>query len=1827
MRSRYWKQKVTRLTAAALIATMSVSPMISWAAPEELTVEDVLEIVEEDEKVDFELLRSKWKRLLVGGGLDVSNKLVADYAASVDSAAEKLWNDMIKLGESETDERTCLFSDLPLTDKKTRTGSSQITLTFDRLKAIVLAYETEGSKYYKDPEVKREMIAALDLMIAKHYSVYYACVGTGTGIGSGNHSFGNWYDWRIGTPRQLCDLLLMFYDELTEEQIARYVEPVMANNKKVDTTGANKTWIANVFIQSGILLGDGSLVEAGKAGVKDVFRYVASGDGFHKDGSFIQHNYYAYSGGYGKALLCTIAPMMNVLHDTPYELSYEDGREQILFDMIFEAYEPLIYGGRFMDMAREREISRVANQDSIPGRQAIRSIIMLLDVLPEDQKARAESMVKEWLSDEEVLAQVCIDPIGGYNEYYLPAGIMAKAIEIADSDITPRGSLIRHKRYGAMDRVVHLRDNFGFTVSMSSNRIRNTEGTNDEGLRLWNIGDGLTYLYNSDKSYYSDHYWATVDYHRLPGTTVNRVESRAPKAGYATANKYKFAGGTDLGEFGIAGMEMQGVGTTSRNGAHAKKSWFMFDDEVVAVGSDIDSSLDGSGVETIVENRKVKPDWSNTLTVDGAVQAVAGGSDDFNGLHPDTKWIHLAGTTEDSDVGYYFPGGADITGIRETRNGSWDLVNTYAKFTDNEPRTNSFVTFWFDHGIKPTKAAYSYVILPGKDAAETAAYNETPDVEILRQDESIHAVRENTLGITGINFFTPGKYGAFSTKVPQSVMYRLDKEEGIAEISFADPTQTQTELSLTAALPILEIVEKSDEIQVSEKNGETVFTAVLEQSPADAAGKSFMVKVKLAENDNMFESCEPGTTPEHWSVESGNAVIVEEADQNHALEISSNDSKQACASTELVYPGDENGSMIGLMVKGNGVIRLIAEEDQTFDLKFGRNAESDQAGEIKLEDDDWHQIKMRVNTDNGTLRLMLDGVNYGEPIPYEKGQPKRLAVLAQAGEKVSIDNLFIKEFSTEAPTRPMGLTYTEYGDNYVNLKWDASESENPFDYVVYVDGTPLEEKTTETTYLVTGLEPEETYIFEVQAVDDNEIASEMSEELEVVLLERQNNKYIINFDEYESGTNAQYGWTYAGKDEKGIVEIRENPSAKDPFEDNLMTDVEYWEKVNADVEVALAQIEEGATPSNAMRKFVASYRKAKKRAEATPSNAAKKKASAAAVKASAVSATATASNAAKDGIDRAETEGSLKAASFKAAVSKATASNAARSVSGADQVLYVYSGTAKSGTDRNASYSFDPQTKEQTYYLKLYFDECTKFSNFALLGSDGKQAVTMMISDYGKIGYRAGDAPSKTVELLNEVVEGEWIEFAITANPETQKFTISANGTEKKNLPFRNETKDIAKITFNAPGNAIGGFYVDDIVIPANNDYQKWTLTELAEELEEELVVPFGTDFYDLELPESIEVTAKLPDGEETTEEIRVNWEKGDYDSTKSGTYTLYGSLACPANCINKVSDRKIKIKVEVEKEIKYYSVILQQTAGGTISADEEEAEEGSQITVTAEPDEGYRLAYWIIDGTQKPASGNSYTFRLNDNVTVSASFEAKPVEPEVTYYTVKISPDLANGKVLTSTGYAKEGTEVVLTVVPDQGYQLKSLLMNGRKVEPETDLTYRFILKKNTEITAVFEKTDSDDDEKNENGSNGGSSGGHDRGSSSGRQNAGIQRPSYAVDGSWRVDQDRWYFTSASGKVMTGEWACTLCGGNYEWFYFGADSVMVTGWQVIDGTTYYFQEVSDGRRGRMLTGWQQIQGVWYYFNPVSDGTKGAMLKNTVTPDGYQVGADGAWIS
>ena len=74
----------------------------------------------------------------------------------------------------------------------------------------------------------------------------------------------------------------------------------------------------------------------------------------------------------------------------------------------------------------------------------------------------------------------------------------------------------------------------------------------------------------------------------------------------------------------------------------------------------------------------------------------------------------------------------------------------------------------------------------------------------------------------------------------------------------------------------------------------------------------------------------------------------------------------------------------------------------------------------------------------------------------------------------------------------------------------------------------------------------------------------------------------------------------------------------------------------------------------------------------------------------------------------------------------------------------------------------------------------------------------------------------------------------------------------------------------------------------------------------------------------------------------------------------------------------------------------------------------------------------------------------------------------------------------------------------------------------------------------------------------------------------------------------------------------------NGKWYLLDQkNGDMKTGWQkTTDGKWYLL----DQKNGDMKIGWQLVKGIWYYLT-----TTGAMAEDTITPDGYKVGKDGAW--
>lgn len=113
----------------------------------------------------------------------------------------------------------------------------------------------------------------------------------------------------------------------------------------------------------------------------------------------------------------------------------------------------------------------------------------------------------------------------------------------------------------------------------------------------------------------------------------------------------------------------------------------------------------------------------------------------------------------------------------------------------------------------------------------------------------------------------------------------------------------------------------------------------------------------------------------------------------------------------------------------------------------------------------------------------------------------------------------------------------------------------------------------------------------------------------------------------------------------------------------------------------------------------------------------------------------------------------------------------------------------------------------------------------------------------------------------------------------------------------------------------------------------------------------------------------------------------------------------------------------------------------------------------------------------------------------------------------------------------------------------------------------------------------------------------------------------SYSYERGWRYSPGGWWFQYGDGTWPSNGWKYI----DGRWYRFDQGGHMQTGWFTDqNGYRYYLNPVDDGTLGSMRIGWQIIEGKAYYFNTMSDGYLGKLLVNTVTPDGYQVGADGA---
>jgi len=498
--------------------------------------------------------------------------------------------------------------------------SSAVTTSYTRVSSMAKAYACYGGELYRNEGLKADIIYALDWLHDNRY---------GTDTGWTFSGFDNWWDWEIGTPTQLMDILILMESELTDSQIRKYLDYFDELLPMPKWTGANYADEAIEVIGSALLKNDFQKVLDVQGDFQKMYLYVddnkrisdfmmasrdfeveRKGAGFFTDGSYIFHTLHPMNGSYGALHFDVLSEFEYLFSGTKFEMNTP--LRYNVPEIFFNSFAPLFAGTTMFRSV----MGRTENPNNYSsGIGVLTTAFTVADSFDDETRDKIYAIVKQIYNstdfDGVFMTNLKLNQVKKF-----------KAV-MSDEAIAGRDGHTENKVFYNMDRVVHHRDSWSLGIAMSSKRIFNYESINSNNMDGWYLGDGRTeYYLNNSTLNATSLYWSGQDPYRRPGTTVDTQIRKL--ASINQGNEYlsskDFVGGVSLGgKYGVAAMDLEsyhnesdfgtasgdygGLAPAHKSDLTAKKSYFMFDDGVVCLGADIKAS-DNNGAEvlTIVDN-------------------------------------------------------------------------------------------------------------------------------------------------------------------------------------------------------------------------------------------------------------------------------------------------------------------------------------------------------------------------------------------------------------------------------------------------------------------------------------------------------------------------------------------------------------------------------------------------------------------------------------------------------------------------------------------------------------------------------------------------------------------------------------------------------------------------------------------------------------------------------------------------------------------------------------------------------------------------------------------------------------------------------------------------------------------------------------------------------------------------------------------------------------------------------------------------------------------------------------------------------------------------
>ena len=774
---------------------------------------------------------------------------VAGKLTAIDRAARNRLAQLDTAGDGE------LLAGVPL-----GTSDANLLTSFQGLAEIALATRTPGSALAGDLALRRRVIDGLGWL----HDNYYGDQDAGY--------YGNWFNWEIGISAQVTRTLALLTDESTADLTATYVasmDAYLRNGKDGDVdldsrfhTGANLADITTNRIVQGALLADDARISKAVADQRTVFTTIdpyhlehGVTDGYYADGSFIQHHSVAYTGSYGKALLTRVVQTIKILDGT----AHAGGADLVgvVRGWVVDGFAPLIFEGWMMEAVKGRAVSRTTTGYADVA-VVVEAIVDLADYASDADTLALKGFVK-------FVQQQASEPLDPA-KFVSPVSV-ARFADIASDDSLPAQDLnppARTVAFNAMDRAVHRRPGYAFTLARSSERISRYEYMSGENLLPWFAGDGAYCLYLSGQDQrhaFGVDYLTTVSPYRLAGVTApDEVRKTVPElygklwydnpshpleftASSESQNKYvyfpcgtnTFSGGATLGSYGAAGMtQSDDVPYVDKRAGilpddfvvyqncRSTRSWFMLDDEIVVLIAAVSDPVDRAVVST-VDSRIAAP--TDRVAIVGA--------------HPDGQpwhgtgtaalsWLRYTNGTQGTAVGYAFLDHHEVTVESSTTTRSLRTVRTSNPDT---PVTKNVVTVT---ATRPKDDHFAYALVPNATEAQLKSYSRGV-VSLLANNGKAQAIHHKNLALTAANTFSENwqRVGHLAVKGPASVIVHRQPDGTIAT-SLADPTTHSDAVSLL--IPgHLKAISTDDGVHVHHVPGGTLIKADTHQS----YGKSF----------------------------------------------------------------------------------------------------------------------------------------------------------------------------------------------------------------------------------------------------------------------------------------------------------------------------------------------------------------------------------------------------------------------------------------------------------------------------------------------------------------------------------------------------------------------------------------------------------------------------------------------------------------------------------------------------------------------------------------------------------------------------------------------------------------------------------------------------------------------------------------------------------------------------------------------------------------------------------------------------------------------------